>query len=99
MVSSKFRVSGVVANAGAIPYACDMSIQQITSEAMALPTSERVALAQMLWQSIGAGSAATDEQEAVRQAISRDEELSSGTVGGRTHGQAMQAARHAIGCD
>ncbi len=75
-----------------------MSTQQLTTEAMALPLSERVSLAQMLWQSIDAGLADTDEGEAVREAIRRDQELSSGTVAGRTHEEAMQAARRAIGC-
>lgn len=61
---------------------------------MALPLSERVSLAQTLWQSIDAGLADTDELEAVR----RDQELSSGAVLGRTHEELMQAARRATGC-
>lgn len=65
---------------------------------MALPLSERVSLAQTLWQSIDAGLADTDESDAVREAIRRDEELSSGAVLGRTHDDVMQAARRAIGC-
>lgn len=65
---------------------------------MALPLSERVSLAQTLWQSIDAGLADTDENDAVREAIRRDEELSSGAVLGRTHDDVMQAARRAIGC-
>lgn len=75
-----------------------MSTQQLTAEAMALPLSERVSLAQALWQSIDAGLADTEEREAVREAIRRDEELSSGAVAGRTHEEVMQAARRAIGC-
>ena len=75
-----------------------MSTQQLTIEAMALPLSERVSLAQTLWQSIDAGLADTDENDAVREAIRRDEELSSGAVLGRTHDDVMQAARRAIGC-
>ena len=42
-----------------------MSTQQLTSEAMALPISERVSLAQALWQSIDAGLAAAKDREAV----------------------------------
>ena len=76
-----------------------MSTQQLTTEAMALPLAERVSLAQALWQSIDAGLADTGEREAVREAIWRDEELSSGAVAGRTHEEVMQAARRAIGCD
>jgi putative addiction module component (TIGR02574 family) len=75
-----------------------MISQQLTTEAMALPLSERVMLAQELWQSIGAGLSNTDEQKAVRDAIRRDQELSTGTVVGRTHEEVMQAARRAIGC-
>ncbi len=61
---------------------------------MALPLSERVALAQTLWQSIDAGLADADEREAAR----RDQELTSGTVAARTHEEVMQAAQRAIGC-
>lgn len=75
-----------------------MSTQQLTSEAMALPLSERVALAQELWQSIDMGLVETDEQTVIREAVRRDEELSSGAVAGHTHEEAMQAARRAIGC-
>lgn len=75
-----------------------MSTQQLTIEAMALPLSERVSLAQTLWQSIDTGLADTDERDAVCEAIRRDQELSSGAVAGRTHDEVMQAARRAIGC-
>lgn len=75
-----------------------MSTQQLTAEAMALPLSERVSLAQTLWQSIDAGLADTEEREVVREAIRRDQELSSGAVTGRMHEEVMQAARRAIGC-
>jgi putative addiction module component (TIGR02574 family) len=76
-----------------------MSTQQLEKEAMALPLSERVSLAQALWESIHTGSADIDEEAAVREAIRRDQELSSGHVAGRTHDHVMQAARRAIGCD
>ncbi len=65
---------------------------------MALPLSERVALAQTLWQSIDAGLADADEREAAREAARRDQELTSGTVAARTHEEVMQAAQRAIGC-
>lgn len=79
-------------------YFFTMSTQQLTTEAMALPLSERVSLAQTLWQSIDASLTDTDEGEAVREAIRRDQELSSGAVVGRTHEEVMQAARRSIGC-
>ena len=75
-----------------------MSTQQLTSAAMSLPISERVSLAQALWQSIDARLKEITEHEAVKVAIRRDSELSSGAVIGRTHDEVMQAARHAIGC-
>jgi len=75
-----------------------MSAEQLTTEAMALPLSERVLLAQALWQSIDAGLADAGERDAVREAIRRDQELSSGAVAGRTHEEAIQAARRAIEC-
>lgn len=75
-----------------------MSTQELTNEAMALPLSARVSLAQELWQSIDAGLADTKESDAVRDAIRRDAELTSGTVIGRTHEEVMRAARSAVEC-
>jgi hypothetical protein len=75
-----------------------MSTEQLKEKAMALPLAERVPLAQTLWESINAGSAETDQQTAVREAI-RHEELSSGAVAGRSHGEVMRAARRSIGSD
>ena len=75
-----------------------MSTQQLIVEAMALPISERVSLAQSLWQSIDAGLEASKDREALAKAIRRDEGLSSGVVQGRTHDEVMQAARRAVGC-
>jgi putative addiction module component (TIGR02574 family) len=73
-----------------------MSTEQLTLEAMALPLSERVSLAQALWQSINAGLTDSDEGLAVQEAIRRDQELSSGTVAGRSHEEVMKAARRAL---
>ncbi len=73
-----------------------MSAEQITSEAMALPLPERVSLAQALWQSIDAGLTESDENTAVREAIRRDQEFSSGTVTGRTHEEVMESVRRAL---
>lgn len=75
-----------------------MSTQHLTTAALALPLAERVSLAQSLWQSIDAGLTDTTEDEALRTAIRRDDELSAGAVVGRTHEEVMQAARRAIGC-
>ena len=75
-----------------------MSGQELTGEAMALPLSERVSLAQALWESIDASLADLPEEAALREAIRRDQELSSGSAVGRTHEEVMQAARRSIGC-
>lgn len=76
-----------------------MSTEQLIADAMALPLSERVALAQALWESIDAGQPDTDEGAAVSEAIRRDKEFSSGRVAGRTHEEVMEAARRALECD
>ena len=76
-----------------------MSTEQLKEEIMSLPISEKVLLAQALWESIYTGLLDTNEQAAVREAARRDKELSSGTVGARTHQEVMQAARRVLGCD
>ena len=65
---------------------------------MALPLTDRVSLAQALWESIETDLAETDPELAVKEAIRRDEELSSGPATGRTHEEVMEAARRSIGC-
>jgi putative addiction module component (TIGR02574 family) len=80
-------------------YCFAMSTEQLIADAMALPLSERVSLAQALWESIEAGLPDADERAAVAEAIRRDKELSSGRVAGRTHEEVMQAARRALECD
>jgi putative addiction module component (TIGR02574 family) len=76
-----------------------MSTDQLIADAMALPLSERVSLAQALWESIDAGLPDADERAAITDAVRRDQELSSGRVAGRTHEEVMQAARRALECD
>jgi putative addiction module component (TIGR02574 family) len=76
-----------------------MSIEQLIADAMALPLSERVSLAQALWESIDAGLPDTDERAAITDAIRRDREISSGSVAGPTHEEVMQAARRSLECD
>ena len=76
-----------------------MTTEQLIADAMALPLAERVSLAQALWESIETGLPDTDERAAVKEAIQRDKDLSSGKVTGRTHEEIMQAARRALKCD
>ncbi|MEO5913435.1 MAG: addiction module protein [Luteolibacter sp.] len=75
-----------------------MSTKELVAEAIALPLSERVYMAQALWQSIDSNLSDSPEQDSLRDAIRRDGELESGVVVGRTHEEVMQAARKAIGC-
>jgi putative addiction module component (TIGR02574 family) len=76
-----------------------MTTEQLIADAMALPLAERVSLAQALWESIETGLPDTDERAAVKEAIQRDKDLSSGKVTGHTHEEVMQAARRALKCD
>ena len=76
-----------------------MTTEELIADAMALPLSERVSLAQALWESIDAGLLESDQDEAIREAIRRDEELLSGKVVGLTHEEVMEAARQALKCD
>jgi putative addiction module component (TIGR02574 family) len=69
-----------------------MTTEEIIADAMALPLTERVLLAQALWESIDAGLPDVDESAAVKEAIQRDEDLSSGRVAGSTHEEVMKAA-------
>ena len=75
-----------------------MTTQQITLEAMELPLSERVSLAQALWQSIEVGLIDSDKQSVLREVVGRDQELASGAVQGSTHREVMENARRSIGC-
>jgi putative addiction module component (TIGR02574 family) len=83
----------------AFRYNSRMSTQQLKEEAMSLSLSERVAVAQALWESIDATLGDADERASVHEAVRRDQELSAGAVAGRTHEQVVQAARRAIECD
>lgn len=75
-----------------------MSTVELTAEAMKLPLSERVSLAQALWQSIESGLPEADEKDTLNEAVRRSQELASGAIVGRSHDEVMQAARQAIGC-
>ena len=75
-----------------------MSTKELTTEAMALPLDDQISLAQALWESINASLPEEAQDAAVRDAIRRDDELSSGKVTGRSHDEVMQTARRAIEC-
>ena len=73
-----------------------MSLQQLSNEALALPLTERAALAQTLWASLDHEMATPDDDSIMAEVLRRDAELTSGTVTGRTHEEVMAAARRAI---
>jgi putative addiction module component (TIGR02574 family) len=73
-----------------------MSTEKLTADAMALPLSERVSLAQALWESIDSGLPDANEHASINEAIRRDQELSSGRVAGRTHEEVIETARRML---
>ncbi len=78
-----------------------MNNEELIQKALALPLSERIDLAQALWQSIEKGPEAdgsAEEREAIEKAKRRDRELETGAVEGRSHEQVMEAARRALRC-
>jgi len=75
-----------------------MSTEQITQEAIDLPLPERVSLAQRLWESIEQGVVDAEERQVIAEAVRRDDELTTGVVVGREHGEVMRAARQRLGC-
>ena len=78
------------------------NLTEVAHQALALPVSDRILLAQKLWDSLEEAeeSAATDdESETLREAGKRDAELSRGSVTGRSHEEVMEAARKTIGCE
>jgi len=79
-----------------------MPDEQLTRHLLTLPLSQRVDLAQALWQSINQGLDAgteDEEHEAIRQAKTRDAELTADASAGRSHQQVMEATRRAVGCE
>jgi hypothetical protein len=84
-----------------LDYANVMSTDQLKQALMALPLLERVEVAQTLWQSINGDVSLNTEaeaKEAVSEALRRDNELTSGSVSGRSHEQVMEAAWQTLKC-
>ena len=76
-----------------------MSGKQLTKQVMSLPLNERVRLAEALWQSIDDSLGATvpeEEKAAIKEAMRRDAELSSGAAAGRSHQEVMKSAKQAL---
>jgi putative addiction module component (TIGR02574 family) len=78
-----------------------MSNDELVRQLMTLPLSERVELAQILWESIEsrpATSVPEQAEELLDLARRRDADFASGRVAGRTHAEVMAAARRALEC-
>lgn len=75
-----------------------MDTRQLTEQVMALPLSDRVNLAEALWQSIGDELITLEDRDAIETARRRAAELTSGAVAGRTHEDVMRALRQTLGC-
>lgn len=72
-----------------------MGVDQIAAEALRLSPRERAILASSLWESLGdpyEGKGGSDE-DAVKQAVARDEELESGKVRALSHQELMAQVR------
>lgn len=74
---------------------------QVAQEALSLPLSERVQLAQQLWASVQP-SAHADPQDEERQALDladqRDAAMEGGLAGGISHADAVASARKSLEC-
>ena len=73
-----------------------MTVQQIISEALALPIAQRAELAQALWESLEMGATQDSVEDAIRDARKRDSQMTNGEVTGRTHLDVMEAARQSL---
>jgi hypothetical protein len=71
--------------------------KQLLAEAMRLPLDERVSLAQALWQNIDSELSDSEGRTGMREAVTRDRELSAGTTSDLNHNEAMEIARGALG--
>lgn len=73
-----------------------MSLEKLTSDALALPIVDRIALAQALWKSIDSGIAESDERQILNEVLLRDEELNEKQIVPRSHGDVMKSAKQAL---
>jgi len=73
-----------------------MSLSQIAPAALQLPPHERASLAESLWESLEDPyflSAARSDEEALRLAVARDQEIESGAVTPVSHDELMRRLR------
>lgn len=73
-----------------------MSIDQIAPEALRLPARERALLAASLWESLEDPfdlAVELESEDAIALAVSRDEELETGSVSAISHEELMDRLR------
>ena len=71
----------------------------LTDQALILSPAERAQLAQQLWDSLDESARrcpSEEPAEVLRDARSRDDELTRGVVQPRSHAEVMEAARRAL---
>ena len=79
-----------------------MPFDDLTSQVLELPSSERAVLARLLWESLDESQVAPDPETvaaAVTLAQQRSAELTSGAVAPIPHDEVMSAARQALQCE
>ncbi len=75
------------------------SIAQLTSDALSLPVDDRIRLAQRLWESLqdsGNIDSGDNDAKTLELAEQRDDELTSGSVKGISHADAIAKARKSV---
>jgi putative addiction module component (TIGR02574 family) len=71
--------------------------QQLTVQALALPESERLAVANALWQSLRPGAIVPDEEAGDLISRARAQELDDGTAKPLRHEDVFPEVRKALG--
>ena len=71
--------------------------QQLTVQALALPKTDRLAVANAIWKSLKPGSIVPDEETGDLISLARARELSEGTVKRLRHEDVFKRARRALG--
>ncbi len=73
-----------------------MQIDQIASQALRLDPTERAFLAEVLWESLGDPNIISEDlsdEEAIRLATKREEEMETGIVESISHSELMRRLR------
>jgi hypothetical protein len=75
-----------------------VSVKELSSLALGLPTRSRAMLADLLLDSLDEGATETYEAAWLELARQRDVELADGSGGKKSHDEIMAAAREAVRC-